>query len=321
MSSDKLGEESVFDEVDTNIIELLSKDGRMSNRAIGEALSVSPRTIATRINRLQDQDLLKIVALVDMHAAGFDLVLSIGVKTGGRDSRRVGEEISRFDEVISLLLMTGKHNIEMLVLAENHATLARFVKEKLSTVAGVLSVSVAIALQIEKFKFSWAPFVSKVDNGLEICDDERLDSVNQKIVSLLWQDASMPFQEIADKLDSSESNVRSRIMQMKSNNCLRISGVTNMSLHITDMLALVGLGIDGSKREDIIKRLSKIKNVVFISVMLGRFDILTMVVAKSPNRLSEVITGIIESIPGVLNVTTSQRMESIKHDPRWARIP
>ncbi len=309
-----------FNTLDTEIIQILSRDGRTTNRAIGKLLNISPRQVANRIERLTSNDSLKIVALVDMHAAGYDLIVFIGIKTANRVSREIGETLSKFDEVTSILLMTGKYNIEMMVLAENHTALAQFVTEKLFSVSGIQSISVGLALQIEKFRFSWTPFVSKMVKGIEIGTNSRFDMVNRKIINLLWQDACLPFQVIANKLDISESNARNRIIQMKAMNYIQISGATNMNLHDTDILAFVEMKIEGSKSKKLIKQLAGIKNVVFISVMLGRCDILAMMIAKNLKQLSHSVTDIIEKLPGVLSVSASQRIESIKHDPRWTRI-
>ena len=69
MLHDGSSDETIFHELDKQIIRLLSLDGRTTNRAIGDALKISPRQVASRIERLRKDKLLKTVVLVDMHAA------------------------------------------------------------------------------------------------------------------------------------------------------------------------------------------------------------------------------------------------------------
>ena len=88
-----------LDETDQAIIDLLRKDGRMPYRAIARALDIAENTVRARVRRMEESDTMRVVAVTDIEAAGYGMLLAIGVQLESRSTEAVARELAAFPEV------------------------------------------------------------------------------------------------------------------------------------------------------------------------------------------------------------------------------
>ena len=146
-----------FSELDLRIIDMLKVDGRTSNHTIAEALDVTTSVIATRIRRMENAKAMKVVAVTDFSAFGYHVLLPIGVDVKGRRANDVAEDLAGLEEVASVQLVSGKHDIEILVTLPGLDQMGPFLLEKLSKIRGVRSLDPSFAVDIIKYDFDVAP--------------------------------------------------------------------------------------------------------------------------------------------------------------------
>jgi Lrp/AsnC family transcriptional regulator for asnA, asnC and gidA len=139
-----------LDEIDLKIIEALRKDGRVAFTQIAEQLGVSPGMIRQRYSRLVEQGILKIVAITNPVRMGFRTMAMIGIRAEGSKLLDVAEKVSRIDEVIYMIITSGRFDIFAEVVCRDHEDLLRFITEKLSTIDGVRESESFMHLKIAK---------------------------------------------------------------------------------------------------------------------------------------------------------------------------
>jgi Lrp/AsnC family transcriptional regulator, regulator for asnA, asnC and gidA len=139
-----------LDDIDLKIIDALRKDGRVAFTQIAEQLGVSPGMIRQRYNRLVDQGFLKIVAITNPVRMGFRTMAMIGIRAEGSKLFEVAEKVSKLDEVIYLIITSGRFDIFAEVNCRDHEDLLRFMTEKLSTIDGVRETESFMHLKIVK---------------------------------------------------------------------------------------------------------------------------------------------------------------------------
>ena len=139
-----------LDDIDLKIIDALRKDGRVAFTNIAEQLGVSPGMIRQRYNRLVDQGFLKIVAITNPVRMGFRTMAMIGIRAEGSKLLEVAEKVSRLDEVIYMVISSGRFDIFAEVVCRDHEDLLRFITEKLSTIDGVRESESFMHLKIVK---------------------------------------------------------------------------------------------------------------------------------------------------------------------------
>ena len=138
------------DEIDIQIIEALRKDGRVAFAQIAEQLNVSPGMIRLRYNRLVEQGYLKVVAITNPLRMGFKTMAMIGIRAEGSKLLDVAARISKLDEVIYLVISSGRFDLFAEVVCRDHEDLLRFITEKLSTINEVRETESFMHLKIMK---------------------------------------------------------------------------------------------------------------------------------------------------------------------------
>ena len=139
-----------LDSIDQYIIEAMRKDGREAFAQIAEQLNVSPGMIRQRYNRLVELGYLKVVAVTNPLMMGIRTMALIGIHTDGDKMLQVAEKISKLDEVVYLVVVSGRYDIVCEVFCRDHEDLLKFLTEKLAKVDGIRETESFIHLKIMK---------------------------------------------------------------------------------------------------------------------------------------------------------------------------
>jgi len=147
-----------LDDTDNAIIALLRADGRLPYRAIARELGLTENTVRARVRRLEESDTMRVVAVTDIEAAGYDMLLAIGVQVENRSPEEVARDLAGLPEVFSVNVVVGTHDVEILVVAEDQAALDELITHSLAGVPGVRRLTPALALDVLKNQPDWVPF-------------------------------------------------------------------------------------------------------------------------------------------------------------------
>ncbi len=138
------------DEIDRSIVDALRKDGREAFSQIAERLNVSPGMIRQRYSRLVAEGYLKVVAITNPIQRGLKTMALIGIRTDGNKMLSVAERVGQLDEVVYLVVVSGRYDIMAEVFCRNHEELLRFITEKLYSIDGVRETETFMHLKIVK---------------------------------------------------------------------------------------------------------------------------------------------------------------------------
>ena len=154
-----------LDDTDERIIELLREDGRIPYRAMAAELGLTEATVRSRVRRLEESNAMRVVAVTDFQAAGYELMLAVGIQVDQRTPLEVAEELARIPEVFSINLVIGTYDIEILVVARDQAALADLIYQRLATLPGVLRVAPSLAVNVLKNQPDWVPLSQSQSGG------------------------------------------------------------------------------------------------------------------------------------------------------------
>jgi len=141
---------SGLDDIDRFIIEAMRQDGRVAFAQIAQQLNVSPGMIRVRYNRLVELGLIKVVAITNPLRMGYSAMTMIGIRTDVHMMLHVAQKVAAFEEVIYLIIVSGRYDLIAEVVCRDHADLLRFLTEKLYLVEGVRETETFVHLKIEK---------------------------------------------------------------------------------------------------------------------------------------------------------------------------
>ena len=147
-----------LDATDQAIIDLLRQDGRMAYRAIARELGITEPTVRARVRRMVESDTMRVVAVTDVQAAGYGLLLAVGVQVESRTPEDVARDLAQIPEVFSVNVVVGAQDVEILVVAEDALGLNQLLNETLASIAGVRRRTRALAVDVLKNQPDWVPF-------------------------------------------------------------------------------------------------------------------------------------------------------------------
>lgn len=147
-----------LDELDYAIIDLLREDGRLPYRAIARELGLTEATVRSRVKRLEESGSMRVVAVTDIEAAGYQMLLAIGVQVENRSPSDVAADLAKIDEVFSVNVVVGTHDVEVLVVAEDLDALNNLLSKVLSSIPGIRRLTPSLAVNVLKNQPDWVPF-------------------------------------------------------------------------------------------------------------------------------------------------------------------
>ena len=144
----------------------------------------------------------------------------------------------------------------------------------------------------------------------------RFDELDMKLLYELTNDGSISVPILSKKLNINASVLYSRIKRLMKKKLIK-----KFTIDIDDSLlgigvkALVGINRDPKFKESIHKKFMETKEVVSISEITGRFDIVIRVYAKNLEALHSVVIEKIGKIEGIQNTETFVELQKTDKEP------
>jgi Lrp/AsnC family transcriptional regulator for asnA, asnC and gidA len=131
----------------------------------------------------------------------------------------------------------------------------------------------------------------------------RMDETNIAIIKHL-RDGRKSFKKIADEMGITENTVRTRVTKLIDEGTLEISGLVDPEAIPGHRLVMVGVKL---KTMELVKKgeeFSKLKGVVSVSVVTGRYDLILVAFLNEGFDLLEFYTEEVARIKDVQSVET-----------------
>jgi len=144
-----------IDELDFAIIRLLQQDSRMPSAEIARQLGVAERTVRARINRLVQDDVIRLVAVLNPTVLGYEVVADIFLEVEQTRLEEIATRLAQMQEVSYVGLTTGERDISVQVFVPSIDALYRFLTEQLSVIPGVVNTTTYIVPRVLKWLHHW----------------------------------------------------------------------------------------------------------------------------------------------------------------------
>lgn len=131
-----------------------------------------------------------------------------------------------------------------------------------------------------------------------------LDDLDDKLIDLLQSDGRASNIELAKKVGVSEGTVRRRFRNLIKDEVIRVVAIPDPAKLGRGTTALVGLQVDPALVDPVASELARIKEVQYVSVTTGAYDIFLWVALPSPEELSDFLRAKIGAIQGVRRTET-----------------
>ena len=131
----------------------------------------------------------------------------------------------------------------------------------------------------------------------------KIDETNLAIIKHLRQ-GRRSFKKISEDLDITENTVRARVNKLTEEGVLEISGLVDFESIPGHRVVMVGVKLATMNLVKKGKEFSKLKGVVSVSVVTGRFDLILIVLINEGFGLLEFYTEEVSRIKMVQSVET-----------------
>ncbi|HOB14282.1 MAG TPA: Lrp/AsnC family transcriptional regulator [Novosphingobium sp.] len=158
-----------LDDLDRQLIEVLARDARVSNRKIAVDLGVTEGTVRGRIKRLQQDGLISFTAITSFGLADSARMAFIGVQAEVSDVREVARQIADLSQVNAVMVTMGRFNILAICLFNSLDHLHEVASDKILAIPGVHHVETSIAVKTLKYN-ARVVRITEVQSGAEDFD-------------------------------------------------------------------------------------------------------------------------------------------------------
>ncbi|OGN75871.1 MAG: hypothetical protein A2X25_01635 [Chloroflexi bacterium GWB2_49_20] len=144
------------DEIDTKIVVLLMKDGRMPAAEIARLIgNISERVVRYRIDRLVAENVIQIRPIINPKAFGYTTIADVWLEVESDCIQDVAQRVTQFENVSYVACSIGESDVSIQVLARDTSEVYKFVTEILRKIPGVRKTTTAIVPVILKDIYEW----------------------------------------------------------------------------------------------------------------------------------------------------------------------
>ena len=141
-----------MDEIDRRILDMLQRDGKVSQARIAESVGLATPSVNERIKKLETRGFIRrFTALLDPRLLGMPLVAHVDVLLEHpRFERPFLDEIEALADVQECLAISGDYGYRLKIRARDVEQLERVLREKVQTIRGVQRTRVELSLSVKK---------------------------------------------------------------------------------------------------------------------------------------------------------------------------
>jgi len=145
-----------IDKIDVKIVNILLEDGRMSASQIARELGeISERAVRYRIEKMIDEGVIQISAVVRPQAFGLATIADVWLEVESDHILEVAKKMAEYDNVSYVACGIGETDVSIQVVARDTSEIYHFVTEVVRKTIGVRKTTTSIVPMILKDVYQW----------------------------------------------------------------------------------------------------------------------------------------------------------------------
>ncbi len=140
----------MIDEFDRRLIQELQKSGRQGYVDLAKVLGVVEGTVRKRVKSLQSRNIMKIAAVPNPRALGYNVLSVMGLQVRMSDLREVAEQLAQKPSICYLAFVTGRYDLMAIMMTQSPEELSHFIEKEISALPGVSRTETFVNLDVIK---------------------------------------------------------------------------------------------------------------------------------------------------------------------------
>ena len=299
-----------LDQLDLQLMAELESDARQTYQSLAAKLAVNRATVASKMKRLLDNNVIKVVCWPDPLALGYEFAVHLAIYAQPARLTSVADRLAACPQVLNVWLCTGRFNISAYALFREREELSAFISNELGPIDGILYVETFGTLEIVK---AVARLLSdKKELPRLESPQQDLDELDLRLIRELQSDARQRARSLGRKLGVTETTVLRRTQRLLNERVIQIRTGINPVAVGYEGSAYIGLKCDPDKVRKVADAVASNKQVSYVAICAGRYDITAFVLFRKMSDLRQFITGELGAIPGLREIETSFTSKFVK---------
>lgn len=153
--SSRASVELPLDALDHKIIAVLQENARLTNAEVAAQVSSSEPTVRRRVDRLLQNQVIKIVAVAPPFALGYHVVAILGIQIDHSHLDEIQEALQKMPEIRFAGITLGSYDVVAEVWFHSNTELLAFLHERLSQIPGIQRIESLQAVKMIKYAYDW----------------------------------------------------------------------------------------------------------------------------------------------------------------------
>lgn len=158
-------EDLALDDLDLELLSELEADGRQPVSDLARKLGTSRAYMSSRLQRLLDQGIARVVAHTSPLALGYHIFAMVGIKALPSDTNAIADKLCYLRNVNGVVLVAGRHDIIIWTMFPTPMHLSSFLETDLGGIPGIISAECTILLELRKMSFPYLVRSHRVADG------------------------------------------------------------------------------------------------------------------------------------------------------------
>jgi DNA-binding Lrp family transcriptional regulator len=150
--------------------------------------------------------------------------------------------------------------------------------------------------------------------------DTQIDDLDRALVERLRHDGRESNRSLAAALGVNEATVASRLRRLEANLIMRVVALTDFEAFGHGYLVFVMLHVKSRSLASVGEELATLPEVISVTVVTGRYDIIVAVLARDREHLSEVVGVKIPAVAGVDRFRCELAIDVLRFESMWALL-
>jgi len=140
-----------MDDLNVEILRQL-REGRKPFKAVADHLAVAENTVRSRVRKMEEAGVLEVAGLVDAEVLPNHNLAVVGVKLKTLDWYEKAEQFKSLRGIVSVMCVTGRFDIILVVMINDTFTLADFFSKEVVKIGDILTTETFVSSRNVKFK-------------------------------------------------------------------------------------------------------------------------------------------------------------------------
>jgi len=145
-----------LDALDHRIVAVLQENARLTNTEIAAEVGSSEPTVRRRVERLLQNQIIKIVAVAAPFQLGYNVVAILGIQIDHSYLTQIEDALSAMPEIRFAGVTLGSYDVVAEAWFHSNEALLTFLNEQLSKIAGIQRIDTLQVAKMIKYTYDWS---------------------------------------------------------------------------------------------------------------------------------------------------------------------